>query len=102
MDIDETRQAYERATHMDLSTALDMINDVQEERNAVLVERNELLRELAKQKRKTEEWRRIADKVFTFHTGCLDGCRRGLMCTCGFEHYRALYESELSKAKRHD
>ena len=95
MDIDETRQAYERATQMDIGTARDMIEDLQ-------IEREQLLRQIARLERKLKTWRGIADKVFTFNTGCLPGCRKALMCSCGFEHYRAEHNAELAEAHKND
>lgn len=95
MDIDETRRAYERATQMDIGTAKDHIEDLQQERDA-------LLRQIAQLNRKLKTWRNIADKVFTFNTGCLPGCKKALMCSCGFEHYRAEHNAELAEAHRND
>lgn len=93
MDIDETRNAYERATQMDIGTAKDMIDDLQ-------IEREQLLRQIAGLNKKVALWRSIADKVFTFNTGCLPGCRKALLCSCGFEHYRAEHNAELAEANR--
>lgn len=93
MDIDETRRAYERATQMDIGTAKDMIEDLQ-------LEREQLLREIAGLKRKLKTWRGITDRVFKFHNGCLDGCRRYLLCSCGYEHYRAELTAEMVEANK--
>lgn len=80
---------------MDIGTAKDHIEDLQQERDA-------LLRQIAQLNRKLKTWRNIADKVFTFNTGCLPGCRKALMCSCGFEHYRAEHNAELAEAHRND
>lgn len=112
MDIEETRNAYERATQMDIGTAKDYIDDLKleieslrartdehrEAINRLNDERGAMIREIAGLKRKVRTWRGIADKVFAFHTGCLEGCRRYLLCTCGFEHYRAELTAEMVEA----
>jgi len=93
VDIDETRRAYERATQMDDGTMRDMIEDLQ-------IEREQLLRQIARLERKLKTWRNITHKVFTFHNGCLTGCRQYLLCTCGYEHYRAELTAEMVEAQQ--
>lgn len=78
---------------MDLGTCKEMVEDLQLERDA-------LLRQIARLNRQLKTWRGIADSVFTFHNGCLEGCRRALMCTCGFEKYRAEYNAEMVEANK--
>lgn len=78
---------------MDIGTARDMIDDLQ-------IEREQLLRQIAGLERKLKTWRNITHKVFTFHNGCLEGCRRYLLCTCGYEHYRAELTAEMVEAQQ--
>lgn len=93
MDIEETRNAYERATQMDIGTAQDMVEDLQ-------LEREQLLRQIASLNSQLKRWRNIANRTWTFHNGCLPGCRQFLMCTCGFEHYRAELTAEMVEANK--
>lgn len=78
---------------MDLQTAKDYIEDLQSERATLLAEIRQLKSDLSM-------WTRIGHMVFTHNEGCLPGCRRACMCTCGFEHYRAQLTQEEQRAKR--
>ena len=83
MDIEETRNAYERATMPDKQTMQDHIEDLMIEQSALLKQ----IRELTKEK---EHLRKIADKAFTQAGGCITGCNGACMCNCGYEHWLAL------------
>jgi hypothetical protein len=60
---------------MDSGTANDHIEDL-------MLENRQLRQNL-------QRWKRIGTMAFTHAKGCLDGCRRACMCTCGYEHYFA-------------
>lgn len=49
-----------------------------------------------KAQREAAMWRKIARMAFTMHNGCLDGCRRGMMCTCGYMMYSSYLLAEES------
>lgn len=72
---------------MDRQTALDYVEDLQQEREALLKQIRQLKHDLSM-------WTRIGHMVFTHNEGCLPGCRRACMCTCGFEHYMAQVAQE--------
>lgn len=112
MDIEETQNAYERAIEM----TDDIVNrlrkplpynlagmttiELGDERRKAADEIEQLKRDIARLNRQLKTWRGIADTVFTFHTGCLEGCRRALLCTCGFEKYRSQYNAEMVEANK--
>jgi hypothetical protein len=78
---------------MDEGTALDHIEDLMAEREALLKQIRELKADLSR-------WTRIGHLVFTHNEGCLPNCRRACMCTCGFEHYRAQVVAEEQRENR--
>lgn len=78
---------------MDKGTALDHIADL-------MTEREGLLKEIRQLKADLSMWTRIGHMVFTHNEGCLPGCRRACMCTCGHEHYRAQLAQEEQRAKK--
>jgi hypothetical protein len=45
-----------------------------------------------------KQWKRIGTLAFGHAKGCLDGCRRACMCTCGYEHYVA----QIAEEQRND
>jgi hypothetical protein len=45
-----------------------------------------------------KQWKRIGTLAFEHAKGCLDGCRRVCMCTCGYEHYVA----QVAEEQRND
>ena len=45
-------------------------------------------------RRDLQRWKRIGTAAFEHSKGCLDGCRRACMCTCGYEHYVAQVAEE--------
>lgn len=72
---------------MDNGTQLDYIADLMTERDALLKQIRQLKHDLSM-------WTRIGHMVFTHNEGCLEGCRRACMCTCGYEHYVAQVAQE--------
>lgn len=80
---------------MDKGTEQDYLQDLMAERDA-------LLRQIQGLNRQLKTWRGIAHKTWTFHIGCLPGCRQYLLCTCGYEHYRAELTNEMVQANRND
>lgn len=75
---------------MDAGTAKDHIGDLTLEREALLKQIRQLKADLSM-------WTRIGHMVFTHNEGCLPGCRRACMCTCGFEHYAAQVAQEARR-----
>lgn len=63
----------------------------------LLHEHNEMLKQIRQLKADLSMWTRIGHMVFTHHEGCLEGCRRACMCTCGFEHYTAQVAQEARR-----
>ena len=72
---------------MDHQTSLDYIADLMTEREALLKQIRQLKADLSM-------WSRIGHMAFTHNEGCLPGCRRACMCTCGYEHYVAQLAQE--------
>jgi hypothetical protein len=68
---------------MDAGTAKDHIEDLMQE---IKVLRADL-----------SSWSRIGHMAFTHAEGCLPGCRRACMCTCGYEHYVAQVAQEARR-----
>ena len=52
-----------------------------------MTDNEEMRRDLARAKKEAEMWRKIARLAFTMHPNCLEGCRRGMLCTCGYMLY---------------
>ena len=52
------------------------------------------IKEIKQLKADLSMWSRIGHMAFTHNEGCLPGCRRACMCTCGFEHYVAQLAQE--------
>ena len=75
---------------MDLENEKENIEDVMADREAFLKEIRQLKHDLS-------AWTRIGHMVFTHNEGCLPGCRRACMCTCGFEHYAAQVAQEARR-----
>lgn len=75
---------------MDNGTALDHIADLMTEREALLKQIRQLKADLSM-------WSRIGHMAFTHNEGCLPGCRRACMCTCGYEHYVAQLGQEARR-----
>lgn len=115
MDIEETRNAYERATMPDKQTMQDHIDDLMIElkqtrqelaiadlelrhlRQTVAIDDSELqhLRQTARLEKATaERWRKIAAMPFTLAGGHITGCKMGVLCNCGYAHYEATINNE--------
>ena len=60
----------------------------------LLHEHNEMLKQIRQLKADLSMWSRIGHMAFTHNEGCLPGCRRACMCTCGYEHYVAQLAQE--------
>ena len=60
----------------------------------LLLEQEALYKEISVLKDKNRKWKRIGTAAFEHSKGCLDGCRRACMCTCGYEHYVAQIAEE--------
>jgi hypothetical protein len=71
----------------DESTMRDHIEDLMTEQSALLKQTRQLQQQI-------DHLRKIADKAFTLAGGCITGCRRACMCTCGYEHWLALQDKD--------
>lgn len=88
MDIEETRNAYERAIMPDEQTMKDHIEDL-------MIEKEQLLKQIRALTKEKAHLRKIVGMAFTqAGNGCITGCRTACMCTCGFEHYRYIVNEE--------
>lgn len=101
MDIEETRNAYERATMPDKQTMQDHIDDLmmdiklwRQQLEIADLELQHLRQTTRLQKATADRWRKIASKAFTLAGGHITGCKLGVLCNCGYAHYEATINNE--------
>jgi hypothetical protein len=80
MDIEETRNAYERATMPDKQTMQDHLEDL-------MIERTQLLQQI-------QQWRTITIKAFNTAHGHIEGCTIAPECDCGYQDWWQLISKE--------
>jgi len=88
-EIDRAVAMYEEALKPQLDALSATIVEVEEKQKKVV-------KKLVFQR---DKWRKIANQAFGMSGGCIEGCRRAMMCTCGYQEF-AVQESVAAKEEK--
>jgi hypothetical protein len=88
-EIDRAIAMYEEALRPQLEQLQNSLTEVEEKQKQVV-------KKVAWQR---DKWRKIANQAFAMSGGCIEGCKRAMMCTCGYQEF-SVQESIAAKEEQ--